>query len=118
MYIEYGNEVDNLIADTKPAIITKGIKLLKDNGVFARGTVLGKITASKVCVAVDKSKVDGSEVPYCILTDDVDTTGATVDVTTTGYLSGSFQESNLIFGGTDTADDHRAALRDKNIYLK
>lgn len=118
MYTEYDNSVDNLIADVKPAIITQGIKLKMDTGVYIRGTVLGKITASGLCVVVDTANADGSEVSYCILPDDVDTTGATSDVTTAGFFSGSFQENNLIFGGADDADTHREALRDKNIYLK
>ena len=34
------------------------------------------------------------------------------------FLSGAFNEGSLTFGGTDTADTHRKALRDLNIYLK
>jgi hypothetical protein len=34
------------------------------------------------------------------------------------FLSGAFNEGALTFGGADTADTHRKALRDLNIYLK
>lgn len=118
MYEEINKEVDNLFADNKPAAIIEPIILKKDTGVYVRGTVVGLITASKLCVIVDTTNADGSEVPYAILTDDIDTTGELVDVVTTSYKSGSFQKNNLIFGGTDTSATHKELLRDKNIYLK
>lgn len=118
MYEEINKEVDNLFADNKPAAIVEQVTMKKDTGAYVRGTVVGLITASKLCVVVNTANADGSEVPYAILTDDVDTTGELVDVVTTSFKSGSFQGTNLVFGGTDTAATHKESLRDKNIYLK
>ncbi len=103
----------NLIAGDYP-LVTDIITI--DTGVLAVGTVLGKITATGLYIKCDSAAVDGSQAPMCILAEAVDATAA--DVNATVYLSGAFDENHLVFGGTDTAATHRAALRDKNIYLK
>lgn len=108
---------DNLIAGHEVPIIVHGITLAKNQEVLARGTVLGKVTATGLCVPVDNSKSDGSESAFCILTDTVDTTSAT-DIKTTGYISGCFNSKALTFGGDDTAADHMLRLRELGIFLK
>lgn len=108
---------DSLIVDTKIAPLAKEIKLAKSQGLVARGTVLGRITATKLCVPVDSTKTDGSQEPYCILADDVDTIQST-DIVSTGYFTGIFNSESLIFGGSDTVSTHEAKLRDLNIHLK
>lgn len=67
----------------------------------------------KLC---DSTNTDGSQAPLTILAEDCDASGGDAQAVT--YLSGAFNESAVTFGGTDTADTHRAALRDLNIYLK
>jgi len=116
MYSKYQNEMDNLFADNKPDVITEEVVIASGVGEVKRGTLLGKITASGKCIPCDSTAADGSEKPYSITTDTVDATAA--DVTSTGYMSGSFQENNVIFSGADDADTHREALRSINIYLK
>jgi hypothetical protein len=106
---------DNLIADTTHPIDVKSVVLQGGQGVLKRGTVLGIITASGLAVPVDSTKTDGSQVADCILTDDVDTTDG--NVTATAYRSGLFNRKALIFGGTDTADEHETKLRELGIYL-
>lgn len=118
MYETFDNEMDNLIADVKPSVMPDEVKLKKNTGLYKRGTVLGKVTADSNCVIVNSANADGSEKPYAILSEDIDTTDATSDVVAVGYFAGSYQSAALIFGGTDTVETHREALRDLNIYVK
>ena len=74
------------------------------------------VVGSKECKPVDSSLSDGSQSPYAILAEDVDTSlGAKQSV---GYMTGEFNEDALIFGGVDDKDTHSVALRDLNIHLK
>lgn len=84
-------------------------------GDLKAGAVLGRITASGKLVLVDSGSADGSQEPYGILGEDVNATAA--DKQARVYLSGHFNEEALSFGGADTVDTHRAALRDLGIYL-
>lgn len=105
---------DRLHAGDFPIVTAAGTILSGNN--LTRGTVLGKITASGKLIAVDSAAADGSQTPYAILAQDTDASGA--DTTAPLYLSGEFNEGELTFGGADTADTHRAALRDLGIHLK
>lgn len=67
-------------------------------------------------VPVDKTSNDGSEVADCILTDTVDTTSG--EIVTTAYSTGSFNRGALIFGGTDSADDHELRLRELGMFIR
>lgn len=58
---------------------------------------------------------DGSEVVDCILAADADATSSAVPVSV--YFDGTFNEATVDFGGTDTADTHRQAMRDKGLHL-
>lgn len=108
---------DSLIVDTKISPLAKEITLKKNQGILLRGTVLGIVTESKLCIPVDSLSVDGSQDPYCILTDDIDT-AQDKDIVTTGYFTGIFDKESLIFGGSDTTGTHETKLRDLNIHLK
>lgn len=111
---------DNLFYDTKHPADVKAVTLKAGQGVLKRGTVVAVVTASKLAVPVDSTKTDGNELADSILTDTVDTgaAGASANVVTTAYRSGSFNRDALIFGGTDTADKHETRLRTLGIYLK
>ena len=104
---------DKLIAGDYP-VVTDIVTI--DTGALVRGTCLGKITATGKYIKCDSTAVDGSQAPAAILAEDADATSA--DVTATVYLSGAFNQDAVVFGGTDTAATHRAALRNLNIYLK
>jgi hypothetical protein len=108
---------DNLIAGHEVPALVKGITLAKNQGVIARGTVLGIVTANGLAKPVDSAQTDGSEKPYCILTDTVNTDGEE-DVKATGYISGLFNSKALIFGGNDTVEQHEEKLRELGIFLK
>ncbi|MGE4544211.1 MAG: head decoration protein [Pedobacter sp.] len=106
---------DNLLAGAYP-VVTDEVTVVTGQ-TLTRGAVLGKITASGKYALCDSAAVDGSQSPVCILAENCDASAA--DKTSVPvYLSGEFAETSLTFGGTDTADTHRAALRDLNIYLK
>lgn len=107
---------DNLIAGDYPLVTD--VKTILTGRSLKRGTVLAEDSAnSNKLVAVDSASGTASiQDPVCVLAEDVDATSA--DANGTVYLSGSFNEGGLTFGGTDTADTHRKALRDLNIYVK
>ncbi len=106
---------DNLLASDYPAV-TDVVTVLEGE-VLARGTCLGKVTASGKHVIVDSAGTDdGRRTPVAILAEAADATDG--DVQALVYLSGAFNEDQVVFGGTDVIATHRAALRDLNIYLK
>jgi hypothetical protein len=108
---------DNLLAGHDVPVIVKGITLAKNQGIVARGTVLGINKDTGLAKPVDSTQTDGTQTPNCILTDTIDTTGE-ADVKTTGYVSGLFNSKALIFGGTDTVEKHELKLRELGIFLK
>lgn len=106
---------DELIAGDYP-VVTDIITVLSGENL-ARGTVLGRISASGKHVIVNSAGTDdGRRAPVAILAEACDASGG--DKQALVYLSGAFNEGKCVFGGTDTAATHRAALRDLNIYLK
>lgn len=107
---------DNLVAGHEFPLLIGGVTLKSGQGELKRGTVIGLLTEDKKGVAVDKSKHDGSEIPYGILTDDVD---ATEEVKATVYTTGLFNRNALLFGGEDNkVTDFEQQLRTLGIHLK
>lgn len=96
-------------------VVTQAITIEAGAGVLKRGTVLGMVTATRKYRPVNSTATDGSQEADCVLAEDVDAT--TADVNATAYFTGEFNESALIFGGTDTADTHRRTLRKIGIFL-
>lgn len=116
MFTSESSVPDNLIAGPVPPAVPVPITVASGSGVLARGTVLGKITTTSYYTIVNSAgSDDGRRTANKILTEDIDATS--VDVVTSGYDMGAFNENALTFGGTDTADTHRATLEAKNIYL-
>lgn len=107
---------DNLVAGHEFPILTKEVIVKGNQGILERGTVVGMVDETKLAVPVDSTANDGSQVPYGILTDTIDTSDG--DVVTTCYISGLFNVNALHFGGDDTAETHEAKLRELGIYLK
>lgn len=107
---------DNLIAGQEFPIIVQQVEVASGQGVLLRGTVLGINSSTRLASPVDSSANDGTEKPFGILTDNVNTEDD--NVVTTCYVSGLFNKSALIFGGSDTADTHEERLRELGIYLK
>ena len=78
--------------------------------------VIPVVAGSLKAKIVNSAAVDGSQAPYGILAEAVDATSA--DKVGVAYLTGEFNEDALAFGGTDTADDHRAACRALSIFFQ
>lgn len=108
-------ERDNLFAGGVQPVVTDAVTLVV-GASYVRGAVLGIVTASGEAVTVDSAAVDGSQVPYAVLAEDVDATSAAAPAAI--YLTGEFNEGKLTFGGIDTADTHRTKLREIGIFLK
>ncbi len=106
----------NLIAGDLPRVAEKQI-VLSGAGVLTAGAVLAKDSDNgDKLVPVDSASLTTSiQTPYAVLADAVDATSA--DAGAIVYLAGHFNELALTFGGTDTADDHREALRGLGIFL-
>ncbi|MFC4403312.1 head decoration protein [Gracilibacillus xinjiangensis] len=104
-------EYDNLFAGD--AQIVREAVTVKSGENLKRGTVIAKVSGE--VVAVNSGAVEGTT-PYGILADDVNATEASIPAV--AYLTGEFNEAALSFGGEDTADSHRAKLREIGIFLK
>lgn len=113
----FTSEVDSLVAGAIPAIIKGGVTIVSGAGKLARGTVLGRITASGKFTKCDSTATDGSQIANCILYEDVDATSA--DVNAEVYKAGMYNRDALIWGGTDTyaTGAHEDELRTRDIYL-
>lgn len=106
---------DKLIAGDYPVVTD--IVTIASGEALSRGTCLGKITSTGKYVKCNSGGTDdGRRTPLAILAEDAE--AASADVKAVIYLSGAFNQASVAFGGTDTADTHRAALRNLNIYLK
>jgi len=105
---------DNLIAGDFP-IATDEVTILTGL-TLARGAVLGKITASGKYKACDTSLSDGAETPEAVLAEAIVTTADTGNVPV--YLTGAFNIDALSFGGTTSAADTKAGMRNKSMFQK
>jgi hypothetical protein len=65
---------------------------------------------------LNSANTDGSQAIYGILGVNVDTTGG--DVTGFAYLTGEFNQANVIFGGSDTYLTHKDTARTKGLFFK
>jgi hypothetical protein len=65
------------------------------------------------CKMVNSDNTDGSGEVFAILAEDIDASVASK--VAAAYLEGQFVESQLIFGGDDTVETHRAQMRDVGI---
>ncbi len=106
---------DNLIAGPFP-IKTGDVTILANAGQLRRGAVLGKVTASGKYRLCNTANADGSQAPKCVLAKDI-LVGAADETHVPVYLSGDFESTLLNFGGADTVDTHREAMRDLNMYI-
>lgn len=109
-------EYDALFAGTQVQPVVADEVTIAEGANLKRGTVLGKIDASGLCVAVNSALETGAENVYAILAEDVDATDA--DKKAPAYFTGEFNEAALTFGGTDDADDHRDAAKAIGIFFK
>lgn len=88
--------------------------IIAQAGVIQEGTVLGKITTSGKLAICDSASVDGSEVPFAVAFETVDTTSE--DKVAPVYLKGSFNKNALILGGSTTVDDVYDDMRIRSLW--
>lgn len=108
--------VDNLFAGNQQAAVSVSETVVSGAGKLVRGTVLGRVTASGKLTKVDSSKNTGEQVAVGVLAHDVDATSA--DAAAVYYAKGEFNTRALVFGGTDTAATHKAALEARGIIVR
>jgi hypothetical protein len=91
--------------------ITRAGTISSGAGVLARGTLLGKITATGEYVLSLAAAADGSQVPDAVLLETVDATAA--DVVAAIAVAGKFAIQGMTFGAGHTAAEPtpRAATR-------
>ncbi len=75
------------------------------------------IAGSGKYVLVLSTAVDGSQNPVAILAEDAAAAAADVDNAAI-YVAGEFNTAKLVFGGSDTAAQHKKAMRILNMYQK
>lgn len=92
--------------------------ILAGAGDLQPGTVMARDSdnGNKLVVVDSQSATESIKQPFAILANTY-SVGAS-DVAGRVFVKGYFQQSGLIFGGTDTADDHRDALREKSIFIR
>jgi hypothetical protein len=107
---------DNLVAGNEQLITEEPDIIAGGQSVLKRGTALGMVTATGKLALLNSANTDGSQTIYGILGADTDTTNG--DVSTFVYLTGEFNQANVIFGGTDTYQTHKDTARTKGIFFK
>ena len=105
---------DNLIAGSTQ--IVTGSVTIAIGEVVTRGAVLGVVTADGKYKLSASAAVDGSEVAYAGLAEDVDATAG--DATAVVYVKGEFNENSLSFGTGHDATTVKPELRTVGIYIK
>lgn len=105
---------DNLLAgDSDDVVAIKGILAAGNN--LKRGTVLGKITASKKFTLSLAASNDGSQAADVILTHDADATTGDVEVLV--YVGGQFNKNAVTYGAGQSLDTVFDTLRGKGILI-
>ena len=110
------NKPDNLIVGTEVNVMTQDVLLLTGQGILARGSVIGIITATGKGKITEAGSADGSEVANLILAETIDTDSG--DIVATAYKAGVFNRDLTIFGTGGATTTYEQDLRVVNIQLK
>lgn len=124
-------EVDHLINGNKIPVLIQSVEVEPDKGILKRGSVVSLKSGKLVLCAKTSTEdttdddtdnptttniTDGSQNPYGILAEDVDT-GATEKRSGQVFLTGEFNLDSLIFGEGYQKEDMPALLRGLGIYI-
>ncbi len=90
---------------------------LTGGAALARGTVVGRITASGKVMLCTAAATDGSQVPYGVLADDYDATAGDLAPVAV-YVRGEFDAGAVVLGAGHTLATVHDALRAGGIALK
>lgn len=113
--VDISYKQDNLIAGGLQ-LVTQNVILLANQGVLARGTVLGK-NKDGVYVVSKATATDGSQNPSAVLIDTYDT--GTDNLSGAGvYLTGEFNANRIIKDESWDIDKLRDAARAYSIFFK
>lgn len=105
---------DNLLAgDSDDAVAIKGTLAAGNN--LKRGTVLGKITASKKYTLSLAAANDGSQAADVILVHDADASSGDIEVLV--YVAGPFNKNAVTYGAGQSLDTVFDTLRGKGILI-
>lgn len=103
--------VDNLFGGDHPKVSIP-VTIVSGSGKVARGTVLGRVTASGKYKPYDADNNDGSEVARAVLAYAVDATSA--DQVSTAWVHGEFNKAAL----TGIDDAGTLKLQEFGIFIK
>lgn len=106
---------DQLIAGPLQ-LVTDNALIASGQGVLARGTILGVVTAIGKYIVSKQTATDGSQVPSAVLADVVDATSS--DANGGIYLQGEFNGNALIFDSSWSLAALKPLLRPLEIYVK
>lgn len=112
MALEGTRTYANLIASTD---FSTGSAVIATGQTLVRGTLLGKVTASGELIQSLAAAADGSQTPYAILNDDVDTTSGAKSAAI--LVEGTFNSGAMTFGTGHTAASTADGLKAIGIYL-
>ena len=105
---------DFLIAGDHDRLITRKVTIISGQNL-ARGSVLGKITASGKYTLSLSAAADGSQTPDLILAEDANATSG--DTSALAYSRGDFTTQAITLGTGHTAASVLEGLRTKGIVL-
>lgn len=105
---------DRLVLDTR-LLVTRQVTI-GTAANLARGTLLGRITASGKYIRSLSAASDGSQTPVAILAHQAD--AAAADVSAGVYVAGEFDAAAVLFGASHTFASTRDALEARGIHLK
>lgn len=106
-------EPDNLIVGEFPRIARK---VTITGGSFTRGTILGRITASKKYKESASASSDGSQTPDAVLAEDVNASAQ--DAEAIVYFTGEFNGEAIKLGTGHTLASIADGLRAKSIFIR
>lgn len=110
----YTLNADNLFAGTQvQPVVADEVIVASGAGVLVRGTALGLDADGKYNIVDSGGDVTAV---VAILAETVDATSE--DRPAPAYFTGEFNKNSIVFGGTDTADDHIDAARARGIFFK
>jgi len=95
--------------------IARVVTIASGAGKLRRGSVIGKVTASRKFLLAKKAAADGSAVPEMILADDVDATSG--DVQAVAYLTGKYNSNAIHLDESLSVIDVSDAFRTKSLFL-
>lgn len=106
---------DNLIANSIHPIDVKAVQIAAGTEIYRRGTLINdKGTICNGSMVEDKKVLD---VPIGILCEDVEQVSSETTASVI-YISGAFNESEIIVGDDVTITDFEIELRKRGIFLK